>query len=97
MTAITVATCQFPVSADVDDNLEFIERQLRLAADRGADVAHFPEGALSGYAGALFDSFDGFDWTRLESATHRDGFSRCVVVVDPNRVRVRRPQDPERQ
>lgn len=69
MTSITVATCQFPVSAHVDDNLGWIERQVRLAADQGADVAHFPEAALSGYAGIDLASFDGFDWGYLETAT----------------------------
>jgi hypothetical protein len=28
-------------------------------------VAHFPEGALSGYAGIDFASFEGFGWDRL--------------------------------
>jgi predicted amidohydrolase len=29
---------------------------------------HFPEGALSGYAGADFETFTGFDWDGLDSA-----------------------------
>jgi deaminated glutathione amidase len=71
VTRLTVATCQFPVSDSVDENLGWIERQLRFAAAQGADVAHFPEGALSGYAGVSFDSFDGFDWNHLELATRQ--------------------------
>lgn len=39
------------------------------ATERGARVAHFPEGALSGYAGTDFPSFDGFDWETLRQAT----------------------------
>ena len=39
------------------------------AARRGARVAHFPEGALSGYAGSDFETFAGFDWDRLGEAT----------------------------
>jgi predicted amidohydrolase len=66
-----VATCQFPVSSDVDANLRWIARQIRMAAKRGADVVHFPEGALSGYAGTDFDSFEGFDWDALSRATDR--------------------------
>ena len=31
----------------------------------------------------------------LLGAYDLDGFSRCVVVVEPNRVRVRRPEDSE--
>jgi predicted amidohydrolase len=68
---IRVATCQFPVGSDVDANLRYILRQVRLAKDRGAHVAHFPEGALSGYAGTDFESFEGFDWERLRVATRR--------------------------
>lgn len=68
---VTVATCQFPVSADIGTNLRYVARQLRRARARGADVAHFPEGALSGYAGSDFDSFDGFAWEELASAMHR--------------------------
>ncbi|KAA5833487.1 carbon-nitrogen hydrolase family protein [Saccharopolyspora hirsuta] len=69
MTVVQVATCQFPVSADIRHNARHIARQLRAAARRGADVAHFPEGALSGYAGVDFDGFAGFDWELLRSAT----------------------------
>ncbi len=39
------------------------------AAGGGARVAHFPEGALSGYAGSDFATFDGFDWDTLRQAT----------------------------
>lgn len=62
---VTVATCQFSVSGNVTDNARCIVRQARLAKARGADVAHFPEGALSGYAGSDFASFEGFDWAFL--------------------------------
>jgi predicted amidohydrolase len=69
MGAVSVATCQFPVGADIRANVRFVKRQLRVARERGADVAHFPEGALSGYAGSDFASFDGFDWDLLKAAT----------------------------
>jgi predicted amidohydrolase len=68
---VRVATRQFPVSSDVVANLGYILRQVRLAKDQGAHVAHFPEGALSGYAGTDFESFAGFDWERLRVATCR--------------------------
>ena len=45
---LTVATCQFPVTVDVKANAAHIRRQIKLAAKRGADVAHFPEVAISG-------------------------------------------------
>ena len=64
-----MATCQFPVSAEVGANLRWVARQMRTAATRGARVVHFPEGALSGYAGIDLESFEGFDWTGLRRAT----------------------------
>jgi predicted amidohydrolase len=68
---LVVATCQFPVSADVARNGRFILRQLGQAAARGAHVAHFPEGSLSGYAGTDFTTFGDFDWRSLESTTRQ--------------------------
>ncbi|HEY6297063.1 MAG TPA: carbon-nitrogen hydrolase family protein [Streptosporangiaceae bacterium] len=69
MSVVRVATCQFPVSARIEVNLEYVTRQVRAAKARGADVAHFPEGALSGYAGADFDTFADVDWDALRQAT----------------------------
>jgi predicted amidohydrolase len=67
---VKVATCQFPVSPDVRANLDYVLRLVRSAHGQGADVAHFPEGALSGYAGTDFESFEGFDWDGLVAATN---------------------------
>jgi predicted amidohydrolase len=69
MTVLTVATCQFPVSADIEQNAGWMARQMREAARRGARVAHFPEGALSGYAGTDFETFTGYGWDTLDHAT----------------------------
>jgi deaminated glutathione amidase len=69
MPVIKVATCQFPVSADIRSNLRYVLRQARAAKRLGADVAHFPEAALSGYAGTDFAAFAGFDWDELRQAT----------------------------
>jgi len=71
MAVLKVATCQFPVSADIEQNAGWIARQLGEAAHRGCRVAHFPEGALSGYAGADFGTFTGYDWDALARATDR--------------------------
>ncbi len=59
MAVLTVATCQFPVAADVGANLHHVKHQMMTASRRGARVAHFPEGALSGYAGTDFETFTG--------------------------------------
>jgi predicted amidohydrolase len=66
---LRVATCQFPVTADIRRNLSYISRQLREARRREARVAHFPEAGLSGYAGVNFASHDGFDWALLDECT----------------------------
>jgi predicted amidohydrolase len=66
---VGVATCQFPVSSDIGANLVWIKKQMTAAAQRGAQVAHFPEAALSGYTGVDVDSFDGMDWDRLRGCT----------------------------
>ncbi len=68
---LTVATCQFPVSSDVRENFGYILRQIRTAKDRRADVVHFPEACLSGYAGVDFASFEGFTWSLLEEYAGR--------------------------
>lgn len=76
--SLTVATCQFPVSGDVNRNGRYICDFIERAADRGADVVHFCETALSGYAGScpefdvpVFDvaTFEGYDWQTLRKRT----------------------------
>jgi predicted amidohydrolase len=66
---LNIATCQFAVSADVGANAEAVCRLMETAAKDKADVAHFSECALSGYAGADFASFDDFDWELLRQKT----------------------------
>lgn len=76
--ALTIATCQFPVSADIRKNGKYIQDQIAQAAEEQADIVHFCESALSGYAGScpeygvpVFDvaSFEGFDWDTLREET----------------------------
>ena len=66
---LRLATCQFPVSADVRANGEWVRRQLREAKPHSPDLVHFPECALSGYPGADHKTLDGFDWTALAEET----------------------------
>ncbi len=68
---VTVGTCQFPVTGDVKKNADWIIKQMREARKKGADVAHFCEGALSGYAGNEFPTFEGYNWPLLEEQTER--------------------------
>ncbi|MDA0653040.1 MAG: carbon-nitrogen hydrolase family protein [Proteobacteria bacterium] len=72
---LTVATCQFPVNVDVGSNAAHIRRQIRLAAQRGADVAHFPEVAIAGYGYQdrktedWKNAWQCFDWYLLRAQT----------------------------
>jgi len=68
---LSVATCQFPVDADIRRNLDFVLRQICVARERGADVAHFPEAALSGYAGPDVASTAQLDWDLLLDSTEQ--------------------------
>ncbi len=66
---LRVATCQFAVSESVSQNARAIRLFLKKAKKAGAEVVHFSECALSGYAGADFPSFDDYDWALLKEET----------------------------
>ena len=68
---LSVATSQFPVGDDLQLNTNYVLRQMRQAKTSGAHVVHFCEGALSGYAGTDFDTFQGFDWSLLRSCSRQ--------------------------
>ena len=69
MKSLRIATCQFSVEADVGHNCRWVLKQIEQAAEQKADVVHFSECALSGYAGVEFESIDALDWDRLTTAT----------------------------
>ncbi len=66
---LKVATCQFPVSGNVDENARYIKGFIRKAAENKADIVHFSEAALSGYARVDFSGFDNYDWDMLRTHT----------------------------
>jgi hypothetical protein len=66
---LKVATCQFPVSGDVAENAKYIKDWITKAAANKADIVHFSEAALSGYAGADVPDFDNYDWDKLRFHT----------------------------
>lgn len=66
-----IATCQFPVSANIRRNAAAMANQLVAAAAQGAQVVHFPECALSGYAGVDFQDWSRFDWDLLNAESCR--------------------------
>ena len=66
---LTLATCQFHISDDIQANVEACKTQMRKAAAQGSDLVHFSETCLSGYAGVEHTSFEGFDWPGLVAGT----------------------------
>lgn len=66
---LRIATCQFPVTADIAANARHIRDFMREATDAGAHLLHTSEAALSGYAGSDFASFHGYDWKLLRAET----------------------------
>lgn len=66
---LRVATCQFPVEAEIARNRQWILKQLAQAAKQQADVVHFSETALSGYAGVDIPNIQALDGKELRAAT----------------------------
>jgi deaminated glutathione amidase len=68
---LKIATCQFAVSGDIAQNSKYIQKLLRKAKKLDADIVHFPECALSGYAGADLENADEIDWPTLLDETKK--------------------------
>lgn len=68
---LRIATCQFGVTGSVPQNARAIRGFLKKAKRAGADVVHFSECALSGYAGSDFSSLEDYDWDLLKDETQR--------------------------
>ena len=66
---IRIASCQFPISDNIYQNYEWIEKQTIESKLKKADVVHFPECALSGYPGSDFETMDGYEWDKLSVVT----------------------------
>ena len=68
---LTIATAQSHVSADVRENGREIRRLMRQARSGGACLAHFPEGALSGYTKSQINDWGQVDWGALGDELRR--------------------------
>lgn len=66
---IRIASCQFPVCSDINENFHWIRDQVIEAKLKKADIVHFPECALSGYPGTDMASLDNFEWDKLIRTT----------------------------
>ena len=80
---LRVATCQFSEGWRPRRNAAMVRRYIAAAAKRRADVVHFHECALSGYAGEVGEP--GYDWAALREATEsvieEAGRRRVWVIV----------------
>ena len=66
---LSIATCQFPVSDNIEENAGWIIKQMEEAHAQGATLAHFPECALSGYPGVDMLTMENFQWNQLDGYT----------------------------
>ncbi len=66
---LKVATCQFAVSGSIKRNSRQICEFLRKARRAKADIVHFSECALSGYAGTDIKTLEGYNWQLLREET----------------------------
>ena len=66
---LKIATCQFAVSESISENARGIRRFMQKARKADADVVHFSECALSGYAGVDLAGLADYDWDLLKQET----------------------------
>jgi len=62
---IVLATAQSLITPDVRANGAEIRRLMEFARAQGADIIHFPEGAMSGYTKSQIKSWNSVDWNAL--------------------------------
>lgn len=62
MNDLTISTAQFPVSKNINKNLDYIKKMTHQAKKEKADLIHFSETCLGGYAGTDFSNWDTYDW-----------------------------------
>ena len=66
---VTIASCQFAVSASIEQNAKQIVAFLHKSKKNNAEIVHFSECALSGYAGVDIESTGQLDWSLLLKKT----------------------------
>jgi predicted amidohydrolase len=62
---IKIATAQSHISVDARENGQEVRRLMRQAREEGATIAHFPEGAMSGYTKSQIKNWGSVDWDAL--------------------------------
>jgi predicted amidohydrolase len=66
---LRIASCQFPVSADISQNSRYIQRLIRKAVANKADIVQFPETSLCGWGKWNNPSFKKFNFEALRRET----------------------------
>jgi predicted amidohydrolase len=74
---LSVATAQGQISGDVRANGREIRSLMRQARSGGASLAHFPEGALSGYTKSQIKDWGHVDWGALGDELHQTAALAC--------------------
>lgn len=64
---LRVAAAQIVISADIPENLATIIRAMQRCADQGAELAVFPETALTGYSPAIGHGRPAEDWPVVQA------------------------------
>ena len=62
---LRIATAQFPVSKHLTRNLDYMVKLAKQAKQQRADIVHFSETCLGGYAGCEFTNWEEYDWPLL--------------------------------
>lgn len=78
---LNIATCQFDVTGDVNNNLEQILKQTKKAKSKNADVVHFPECCLTGYGGIHLDQIRKEDYDHLVPAIEEVKFHAGLLGI----------------
>ncbi len=68
---LMIATSQFEISANISTNLKTILQQIRIARSKGADIIHFAECCLVGYAGLDFTDFKNHGEEKIQAAVEK--------------------------
>ncbi len=66
---LRIASCQFAVGGSIKRNAQQIRNYIERSSAAGAQIIHFSESALSGYAGIDMPSFVDYDWDALHRET----------------------------
>lgn len=63
--SLRIAASHFSVSGSIARNARYIESQMKEAAEKGVQLIHFPETALTGWGPSHFKSFQNYNWAKL--------------------------------